>query len=147
MITNGRVREKEPNVATSMSELTHDVIELAELQAQLLTLDLKSVTRQSRTSILLSVVGICLLVGTVPDLLLAIGEYFVEQHGWTHAAGYGLAAAISILASAVLLGLGWNRFQSGLKSLHRSRDELRRNIAWIKSSLRNRQHAQPAEAD
>ena len=36
MNSNGRVREEEPNVATSFSELAHDVIELAELQAQLL---------------------------------------------------------------------------------------------------------------
>jgi hypothetical protein len=96
---------------------------------------------------LLSVVGICLLVGTVPDLLLAIGEYFVEQHGWTHAAGYGLAAALSISLSAVLLGLGWYRFQSGLNTLQRSREELQRNVAWIKSSLRSRRQIQPTEAD
>ncbi len=41
MNTNGRARITEPNVATSFSDLTHDVIELAELQTQLLGQDLK----------------------------------------------------------------------------------------------------------
>ena len=46
MSTNGRARNNEPNVAASFSELTHDVIELAELQAQLFALDVKNTSRE-----------------------------------------------------------------------------------------------------
>lgn len=137
MNTNGRVREQEPNVAASFSELTHDAIELAELQAQLFALDIKSTTQKTRTSLILSVVGICMLLGSIPVALMTIGELFIQQFGWSPAAGYAAATFVGIALSAGFLAAGWFRFQSGLSAMQRSRDELRRNIAWIKSSLRS----------
>jgi hypothetical protein len=136
MNSNGRVREKEPSVATSFSELAHDVIELAELQGQLVAHDVKDTAQKTRTSLLLSVVGVCVLLGAVPVLLMAIGEFISEQAGWPQSAGLAIAAAIGIVASGVLLAAAWNRLSAGLSSMTRSRDEFNRNIAWIKSTLR-----------
>jgi hypothetical protein len=136
MNSNGRVREEEPSVATSFSELAHDVIELAELQAQLVAHDVKSTAQKTRTSLLLSVVGVCVLLGAVPVLLMAIGEFISEQAGWPQSAGLAIAAAIGIVASGVLLATAWNRLSAGLSSMQRSRDEFNRNISWIKSTLR-----------
>ena len=137
MSTNGRVRDEEPNVATSFAGLAHDVIELGELQAQLFAHDVKSTTQKTRTSLLLSVVGACVLLGSIPVLLYALAEVFVEQFGWSQSAGFAVAALIGIGASAALLAAAWNRLSVGLHSMQRSRDELNRNIAWIKSSLRS----------
>jgi hypothetical protein len=142
MNTNGRVREEEPNVATSFSGLAHDVIELSELQAQLFALDVKCTTQKTRTSLLLSVVGACVLLGSVPVLLFALGELITEQTGWPLSAGLAIAAVIGIAISAALLLAARNRLSSGLSSLQRSRDEFSRNVAWIKSSLRS-QPARP----
>ena len=100
MSTNGRVRDEEPNVATSFSGLAHDVIELGELQAQLFAHDVKSTTQQTRTSLLLAVVGACLLLGSVPVVLFALAELFVEEFEWSRAAGFGAAALVGVLASA-----------------------------------------------
>jgi hypothetical protein len=136
MSTNGRVRDEEPNVATSFAGLAHDVIELGELQSQLFVHDVKSTTQKTRTSLLLSVVGACVLLGSIPVLLFAVAELFVEQFDWSRSAGFALAALIGIGGSAGLLVAAWNRLSVGLHSMQRSRDELSRNIAWIKSSLR-----------
>lgn len=136
MNTNGRMRDEEPNVATSFSGLAHDVIELGELQAQLFVHDVNSTVQKTRTSLLLGVVGVCILLGSVPVLLFAIAEFFVEQFDWPRSAGFTVAAIIGIGASVGLLAAAWNRLSVGLHSLQRSRDELSRNIAWIKSSLR-----------
>src|SRR5437763_13592861 len=91
MITNGRIRDKEPNVATSFSELTHDVIELAELQAQLFALDVKSTTQKTRASLALVVVGVCFLLGSIPVALFALAETLIEQLQCSHTAGFGVA--------------------------------------------------------
>ena len=143
MSTNGRVRDEEPNVATSFSGLAHDVIELSELQAQLFVHDVKSTGQKTRTSLVLGVVGACVLLGSVPVLLFALAELFVEQFGWTRSAGFAVSAVIGIAASAGFLAAAWNRLSVGLKSMQRSRDEFNRNIAWIKSSLRS----QPTKPD
>jgi uncharacterized membrane protein YqjE len=147
MITNGRVREKEPNVATSMSELTHDVIELAELQAQLFALDVKSTTQTTRTSLILAVVGICLLLGSIPISLMAIAYIFIDQLEWSHAAGLAVAMLIGLAISGGFLAAGYVKITKGMSAMKRSRHELSRNIAFIKSSLRSQRHSHPAEAD
>jgi hypothetical protein len=136
MNTNGRVRDEEPNVATSFSGLAHDVIELGELQVQLFVHDVKSTTQKTRTSLLLGVVGACVLLGTVPVVLFALAELFVERFDWSRSAGFALAALIGMAASAGFLAAAWSKLSTGLNSMQRSRDELNRNIAWIKSSLR-----------
>jgi hypothetical protein len=141
MNTNGRIRDEEPNVATSFSGLAHDVIELSELQAQLFVHDLKSTAQKTRTSLVLSVVGLCVLLGTVPVLLIALGQFIAEQTGWPQSAGLAIAAVIGIVASAILMAVAKNRLSAGLNSMQQSRDELSRNIDWIKASLRS----QPAK--
>ncbi len=137
MNTNGRVRNQEPNVSASFSELTHDAIELAELQAQLFAIDIKNTTHKTRTSLVFAAIGLCLLLGSIPVLLFAIAHLFIEQLGWSHAAGFAIAALIGIALSGSALVAGWLRFKAGLSTIQRSREELRRNIAWIKSSLRS----------
>jgi hypothetical protein len=137
MITNGRVREKDPNVTASFAELAHDVIELAELQAKLLALDIQCTGRKTRTSLLLSLLAVCVLLGSIPVALFAIARVFVEQLGWSEAGGFAVAALIGLVLSAILLGVAWQRFRTGLNAMQRSREELSRNIAWIKLSLRS----------
>ncbi len=141
MNTNGRIRDEEPNVATSFSGLAHDVIELGELQAQLFVHDVKSTTQKTRTSLLLSVVGGCVLLGSVPVMLFALGEFIAEQTGWPLSGTLAIAAVVGIGVSAVIFAAAWNRLSVGLNSMQRSRDELNRNIAWVKSSLRSRASA------
>src|SRR3954468_1277967 len=137
MNTNGRFRDEEPNVATSFSGLAHDVIELSELQAQLFAHDVKSTGQKTRTALVLSVVGLCVLLGAVPVLLIALGQFIAEQTGWPQSAGLAIAAVIGIVASAILMVVAKNRLSAGLNSMQQSRDELSRNIDWIKASLRS----------
>ena len=140
MSTNGRSQNGEPNVATSFAELTHDAIELAELQAKLFSLDIRTTSERARTSLVFAVVGVCVLLGTIPVALLTLGALF-QQWGLSQAGGYGIATLIGLLLSAGILIGAWMRFKKGLVTLQRSREELSRNIAWVKSNLRSRSQA------
>jgi hypothetical protein len=135
MNTNGRNRIQEPTIAGSVSGMAHDAIELAELQTHLLLYDVKKSGKRARTSLALCVCGACVLLGSLPIVLIALAELFISQLEWTNAAGYALAAAIGLLLSAILFVLAYIRFKSGIFSLERSREELNRNIAWFKSQL------------
>ncbi|MEX2092355.1 MAG: phage holin family protein [Pirellulales bacterium] len=139
--TNGKAKPAEPNVAASFSSLAHDAIELAELQAKLLRLDVQAAARNGGMSIALLVVGACLLLGCVPVALVALGEVFIAQWGWTRAGALGAAAAIGLALSAGTGAAAWYRVRTALVSLQRSRDELNRNIAWIKANLKRDQSA------
>lgn len=138
MNTNGRVRSDEPNVATSFSGLAHDVVELAELQAQLLSLDVKSTSRNARAAFVLTIVGASFLLSAISVGLFALAAVLVEQLDWSQSAADLVAAVIGIILGGAALAAAWRLWQSGFGSLKRSRDELTRNIAWIKASLRNR---------
>jgi uncharacterized membrane protein YqjE len=143
MSTNGRARNDEPNVAASFSELTHDAIELAELQAQLFALDLKQTSQSTRISLMLAVAGVCVLLGATPVALMALAAFLVQQFGWSPAAGYGVAAMVGVAVSVAILAIAWSRFPTGIVTMRRSREELSRNIAWVKSSLRSRAQPNP----
>jgi hypothetical protein len=134
--TNGHGKPREPNVAASFTGLAHDAIELAELQARLLKLDAQAAARNSGIGAGLAVVGVCLLLGCVPVALVALGEWFVLQFEWTRASAYAAAAAIGLAAAGGAAAAAWLRVRTALASLQRSRDELNRNLAWIKSSLK-----------
>jgi hypothetical protein len=147
MNTNGKSRTETPNVATSFAGLTHDVIELAELQAQLLALDVKTTSQKSRTSLILAIVGVCLLLGTIPIALVAVAELLIQQFGWSRVAGFASAGLLGAVLSAGILGAAWARFRTGIATMQRSREEFSRNIAWVKSSLRNKAQDNPVETD
>jgi hypothetical protein len=147
MSTNGQSRNDSPGVATSFAGLTHDVIELAELQAQLLALDMKSTSRKARTSLVLIVIGVCVLLGTVPVALMTFAELLIQQFGWSNAAGFASATLLGVLLAAGILGAAWARFRAGVVTMQRSREEFNRNIAWVKSSLRNRAQENPVESN
>jgi uncharacterized membrane protein YciS (DUF1049 family) len=135
---NGRYQTRMPDVAGSVSGLTHDVIELGELQAKLLALDLKKSSRKTRTCLILAVIGICVLLGSIPVALLALAEVLVEQLEWSRSAALGVATLVGLLLTAIFAGAAYAIVRSGLLSLQRSREEFNNNIAWIKSTLRDR---------
>ena len=135
---NGRHRTQMPDVAGSVSGLTHDVIELAELQTQLFMLDLKKSTQKTRTCLILAVIAVCLLLASLPVALVALAELFVEQLAWSRAAALGVATLVGLVLAGIFAGAAYGIVRNGLISIQRSRDEFNRNIAWIKSTLKER---------
>jgi hypothetical protein len=135
---NGRQRTQMPDVAASVSGLTHDVIELAELQTQLLMLDLKKSTQKSRTCLILAIIAVCLLLASLPVALVALAALLVEQLEWSQSAALGVATLVGLVLAGIFAGAAYSIVRSGLVSIERSRDEFNRNIAWIKSTLKER---------
>jgi hypothetical protein len=128
----------EPNVTASFADLTHDIIELGELQAQLLMCDVKKTTREARTSLVLFAIGLGLLLGCVPIVLIALAELLIWQFEWLPPVAYAVAAIVGLLGCAATLYTGYMKIKTGFETLGRSREELNRNIAWLKTTLKNR---------
>jgi uncharacterized membrane protein YqjE len=142
MTGNGRYHGKTPNVAASVSDLTHDVIELSELQVKLASLDAKQSVANLKACVVMAVIGAAVLLGTIPVALLAVAAVFVERLEWPTDAAIGVAIGIGLLLAAIVLGVAYSYVKSGLVSFERSREELQRNVAWLKSTLKTRGHAE-----
>ncbi len=138
MRSNGRYRTQVPDVTGSVTSLTHDVIELTELQVKLLTLDIRKSAEKIRLCVIVAIIGICFLLASIPVALFALAEVFIEQLEWSRYAALGASTLVGVLISAVLGGAAYSIAQSGLFTLDRSREELKNNVAWIKTALRNR---------
>jgi hypothetical protein len=138
MITNGKPTAngvKEPNVVASVSSLAHDVVELAELHAKLLTLDANAAWTRMRTGLVMLVIGACVLLGCVPVVLLAAAEALVEYGDWSRAVAQGVAGVAGLAAVTVLFLMARQRLTKILGSFQRSREELNENLTWLKDKL------------
>lgn len=132
-----RSKSGSPNVVQSLSGLTHDAIELAELQARLFKLDAQTAARDSGKSIAFLGLAGALLLASLPVLLLALAEVFVNEFGWPRVGSLGAAAGTGLALSVGVGLVSWRFVRSALSSLERSREELSHNLAWIKSHLKH----------
>jgi hypothetical protein len=122
-------------VIGNLAELTGDVATLAELQAQLGLMDLK----ESAGKAALPAGGVAaaagLALGAVPVLLFGVAELIVAYGGMRHAWALVLTSVVALALAGLVAWLAGSRLGKSFESFRRSRDELTRNVAWIKTVL------------
>jgi hypothetical protein len=136
MITNGHPKAKEANVVSNFSELAHDAVELGELQVQLLAIDAATAWQRMRTGLIFAIVTTCLLLGSIPIILLVVAEALVEFANWSRTAALGLAGGIGMVLVVIVAALAWHRLNTMFAAFERSRAEFSQNVTWIKSNLK-----------
>jgi hypothetical protein len=129
-------RGQPAGVGRSVSGLAHDVIVLAELQTQLLALDLRDSGSRAALPLALLVSAVLLALGSMPVLLLGIGWLLVRQAGWTEGAAFLNVGGGAVLLAAATAWIGSRRLQSAVTILARSTQELSENIQWLKQTLK-----------
>lgn len=125
----------ERRIQRNVSAFLHNVIELVELQAKLLSVDIRDSTNSLKLPVILFAVGFCLFLGMIPVLLGGIGFILYQQLEWSLGASLISVAVIATLISGGLCYTGFKLSASGLGLLRRSQQELKENVAWIKSAL------------
>jgi hypothetical protein len=73
--------------------------------------------------------------GTVPVVLLLLAEVLVRVAGLSQLAALSTAALSGLVAALVLAIVGWSQVRGVGRVFQRSREELIRNLNWIKHSL------------
>lgn len=119
----------------NIAEFGNDVATLAELQAKLAVHDVKDCVVKAAIPVVLLVVAGVLALSSVPVILLGSADLLA----WAFSIQPGAArAAVGVVALAIagLTGfLAWKAFGLSLGSFQRSREELTRNISWIRTVL------------
>jgi uncharacterized membrane protein YqjE len=135
-LNGGRgLRNGSGGVVSTISELGSDIATLAELQAKLTVLDLKESTHRAVVPLGLVLAGLAVALGCIPVGLLGIAwliAYALSIHqGWAML----LTAAVALVVGLVVAVVAGRRLGGSFETFQRSREELTRNIAWIKTVL------------
>lgn len=134
--SNGSTQFPPRKVARNLGEFVHDVVTLAELQADLLKVDARKSAKQVISPAILLAAAACIAIGCVPVALTALAYGLIEL-GLAHWLGF-LIATICGLAIAGGVGLfGWRRFKSIGSAFKPSKEEFTRNVHWVKGVLKN----------
>jgi protein-S-isoprenylcysteine O-methyltransferase Ste14 len=134
--TIDRPGDRPTRIRANLAGLAHDALTLAELQVQLLTVDLRDARRGAGTALSQVLIGAVLALGCVPVLILAAAHLLIEIAEWPASGAYAVGAILAAVAAMILLRLGWRRTSQALATVQRSRTELLETLRWLKESLR-----------
>ena len=121
--------------ARGVGVFTHDVLILAELQAQLLAADVQECRQRVVVPALLLLCGLAVGLGCFPVGLSALALYLVENYKVSYATGFLTAFIVGAGLGALLSVFGCFQVRKSLAVLQRSQHELIRNLRWIRKVL------------
>ncbi len=119
----------------NIAEFGNDVATLVELQAKLAVHDAKDCVGKATLPVILLVGAAAVALGSVPILLLGAASLLARSTSLTPGAAQLLVAVAALAIAGVTAFLAWRSFGTSLESFRRSREELVRNISWIRTVL------------
>ena len=134
---NGSATARVPGSAEfeGVAEFVDDLASLAELQAKLAALDWRDSARKSAVPIVLTVVGLTVLVASVPVALLGAGWLLASAlnipEGWAML----LTAGAAMVLGGLAVGVGGRRLSRSFDCFRRSHKQLILNLAWVRTVL------------
>jgi hypothetical protein len=133
---NGSTQSPPKGVAKGIGELTHDIVSLAEFQFELLRIDCREGIRRILLPVALLLFAGIMAVGTVPIALILVAEVLVQTAGLSRAAAFSIAAMSGFIVAVAIGVVGWSYLRGVVRVFERSREELTRNMTWIKHALK-----------
>jgi len=133
---NGSTQSPPKGVAKGIGELTHDIVSLAELQFELFTIDCREGLKRMLVPVAMLLVAGIVAVGTVPITLIFIAEFLTQAAGLSRAAAFSIVALSGFIVALAMGVVGWSYLRGVVRVFERSREELTRNMTWIKHALK-----------
>lgn len=121
--------------ARGVGTFAHDVLTLAELQAELLAADVRECRQSARIPALLLLCGLAVTISCFPVALTALALFLTRFFETSYACGFLLAFLIGAVVGVALIGVGWFQVSRRVAVLRRSQQELIRNLRWIRKVL------------
>ena len=131
-----RLGEQGPaGMVGSLAEFGYDVATLAELQAKLALVELKQATQRAVLPTIALIGSVVFGLAALPILLLGIAELIAARQGIPIFWALLLTAGATLVLAAAISWVAWIRFNKSFEALRASREELARNLSWIKTVL------------
>ena len=123
------------SVVGNIADFGNDVATLVELQAKLAATDLKEVKHRATVYIIVLICAVILCLGTIPIVLLGIADLLVMALQIRLGLALLLTAGVTLAICGAVIALMLPRLSLAVEPLRRSREELIRNISWVRTVL------------
>ncbi len=121
--------------ATGAGNVVHDVLTLAELQVQLLAIDVRECRARMTVPVLLLLGGFAIAFACFPIGLVAFALCLIQFFNTSYATGFLIAFLVGAILGTLMSIVGWRRVSKRMAVLKRSQHELARNLQWIKKVI------------
>jgi len=134
-VKNGSTNGSAENMVGSIADFGNDVATLAELQLKLAALDFKETAARALIPLALVVVGLVVMLSSVPVAIggvsLLIAQVTRLSLGWALL----LTAIVTLGLATLVVVVAGRKLGASLEGFRRSKEELARNISWIRTVL------------
>lgn len=135
----GDSRRQSPvaSFAGKAANVVGDMLELAELQAQLAKADTGAAIRRAIRPLAFLLLGSCGAIACFPVLVLGIAscvDAMTILNSWQSQL---VVAGVGVLLASLTVWIAARRFLTSLRPFRRSADELAKNLEWIRSVIRS----------
>ena len=142
-VKNGSNNGSAENMVGSIADFGNDVATLAELQLKLATLDFKETMGRALVPLSLVVVGLVVILSSVPVAIGGLALLVAQVTGLAMGWALLLTALVTLGLAALVVFMAARNVGATLEGFRRSREELARNIAWIRTVLVHSGRAAP----
>ena len=125
------------SMGRSVRQLGSDVITLMELQAELFQVDVREWVQSFIRPLIALVAAAIILLATAPVALVSLGYLLAATTELPLWGAMMIAAGIGLGLAALSAGIGVWLLKRDRRILHRFSTELRKNVQWLKETLRS----------
>jgi hypothetical protein len=125
----------ERQVIGGIAEFGNDIANLAELQARLALIDLKECLQKVVVPVALVVAGLFGVGAALPVILLGVAALLASALKLSLAAALLLTGGVALVVAVATVVVAASRIPARFNSFRRSREELARNLAWIRTVI------------
>jgi len=122
-------------ITHSLASIAQDMVMIAELQVQLLAVDLRTLRQGVLRGLVTWVIACGLLVAVLPTALIGTGLWLADVAQMSIAAGLLWVAFGAVLLVVGLFLAGWRQLKRQRVGLQRSKKELRASLAAMRQVL------------
>jgi hypothetical protein len=131
---NGSPPSRLGSVTKNVADFTSDIVTLMELQLQLLKADAQDCFWRIAVALSLMVAAFAALLGCFAMALMSLA-YGLIQLGFSAWSAFLTAAGLGMVVVIVLGMIGWLFGRKAPTVFHRSQDEFKSNVDWVKQVL------------
>lgn len=120
-------------VVSNLADFGNDIATLVELQAKLAVHDAQDTVARATTPLIVLGVGSAMAMASLPVILLGLADLIAENSKLPLGASRLIVGFAALILAGIAAYLGLKGSTSSLESFRRSREELIRNLSWIRT--------------